>query len=73
MYVCRQGRGFFWTPPKPLIWTPPILRGEREARGGERGGPNEWLWDRGARGGERRREERGREGWERARRGARGG
>ena len=45
--------GFTWTPPKPLIWTPPILGGERAARGGERGGPDEGLLERGARGGER--------------------
>ena len=45
--------GFTWTPPKPLIWTPPIFGGEWAARGGEWGGPDEGLLERGARGGER--------------------
>ena len=74
--VALSGRGVHLDPPKPLIWTPPILGGEREARGGERGGPNEWLWDRGARWGERGQEGarvggRGREGGERGTEGQR--
>ena len=61
-------------PPKAPHLDPPILGGAREARRGERGGPNEWLWDRGARGGGRegaRVGGRGREGGERGTEGQR--
>ena len=59
------GRGFIWTPPKPLIWTPPGRReGAREGReggskrgafgsGGERGREGVGGGERGARGGQR--------------------
>ena len=77
------GRGFIWTPPKPLIWTPPILGRREGARGGERGvqtrgfGIGGERGVQGARGG--REGARGSEqiltwaGGERGREGARGG